>query len=51
VAELRSRDPEITQKQAAKEIGVSERTVRNYWNEDIDTAQTQLLDDAETEPA
>jgi hypothetical protein len=47
VAELRSRDPEITQKQAAKEIGVSERTVRNYWNEDTDTAQTQLLDDVE----
>jgi hypothetical protein len=51
VAEIRARDPEITQKQAAKEIGVSERTVRHYWNEDTDASQTQLLDDAETEPA
>lgn len=50
VRELRDSDPTITQKQAAASLGVTDRTVRKYWNPGADTAeQTSFLDDASAE--
>ncbi|EXG79166.1 hypothetical protein [Cryptosporangium arvum] len=32
VARLRAKNPEITQAEAAKRLGVTDRTIRRYWN-------------------
>src|SRR5919109_667615 len=34
VAELREAEPDITQKQVAKALNLTERTVRKYWHDD-----------------
>jgi AAA domain len=46
---LRAADPDLTQAQAAKEIGVTERTIQRHWQAG-DEGQQQLLDEAEGAP-
>jgi len=46
---LRAADPAITQKQAADELGVAERTIQRHWQAG-DEAQQQLLDEGESAP-
>lgn len=46
---LRAADPGITQKQAAEELGVTERTIQRHWQGD-DDRQPQLLDQDEGAP-
>jgi hypothetical protein len=43
IAELRTAEPDITQKQVAEALGLPERTVRKYWHDDADE-QTSLLE-------
>ena len=47
LAELRSADPALTQAQAAEAIGVSERTIRTYWNE---PSEAQITVDTTRQP-
>jgi putative DNA primase/helicase len=45
IRELRAADPNITQKAVAKALGITERTVRKYWQLEEDEATLSLLDE------